>query len=93
MPFPPPGDPPDAGIEPTSLAWAGGVFTNEPREASATDGRAFSSSEPRFLRYEMETEASASWDGFGERKSALAQHMVWLCFGIAIPLRSEEIQR
>ena len=30
VPFPPPGDPPDAGIEPTSLAWAGGFFTNEP---------------------------------------------------------------
>ena len=48
---------------------------------------------PGFSLYEMETEASASWDGFGERKSALAQHMVWLCFGIAILLRSEEIQR
>ena len=30
LPFPPPGDLPDPGIEPTSLALAGGYFTTEP---------------------------------------------------------------
>ena len=29
-PFPPPGDLPNPGIEPTSPAWAGGFFTAEP---------------------------------------------------------------
>ena len=29
MPFPPPGDLPDPGIEPASPALAGGVFTRE----------------------------------------------------------------
>jgi len=30
LPFSPPGDVPDPGIEPTSLAWAGRFFTTEP---------------------------------------------------------------
>ena len=30
VPFPPPGDLPDSGIEPTSPALAGGFFTTEP---------------------------------------------------------------
>ena len=30
LPFPPPGDLPDSGIEPTSPALAGGFFTTEP---------------------------------------------------------------
>ena len=30
LPFPPPGDLPNAGMEPTSLALAGGFFTTEP---------------------------------------------------------------
>ena len=30
LPFPPPGDPPDPGIEPTSPVLAGRVFTAEP---------------------------------------------------------------
>ena len=30
MPFPPPGDLPDPGIEPASSALAGGFFTPEP---------------------------------------------------------------
>ena len=30
LPFPPPGDLPDPGIEPTSPALAGGLFTTEP---------------------------------------------------------------
>ena len=30
LPFPSPGDPPDPGAEPTSLALAGGFFTIEP---------------------------------------------------------------
>ena len=32
MPFPPPGDLPDPGIEPMSPALAGGFFTTEPPE-------------------------------------------------------------
>ena len=30
LPFPPPGDLPDPGVEPTSPALAGGLFTTEP---------------------------------------------------------------
>ena len=30
LPFPPPGDLPDLGIEPTTLALAGGFFITEP---------------------------------------------------------------
>ena len=30
LPFPPPGDLPDPGIKPVSLALAGGLFTTEP---------------------------------------------------------------
>ena len=33
MPFPPPGDLPDSGIEPVTPALAGGFFTTEPPEA------------------------------------------------------------
>ena len=32
LPFPPPGDFPDPGMEPTSPALAGGFFTTEPPE-------------------------------------------------------------
>ena len=55
LPFPPPGDLPDAGIEPQSLvspAWAGGFFTIEPpgkpeREDSGTP-RGCTMAEPGF---------------------------------------------
>ena len=33
VPFPPPGDLPDPGIEPTSAVLAGGFFTTEPPES------------------------------------------------------------
>ena len=76
MPLPPPGHPPDPGIEPTSLALAGGLFTTglpgKPQITSAADDYRLNSSESRFLRCETDTEASTSRDGFGERKSALA---------------------
>ena len=76
VPFPPPGHPPDPGIEPTSLALAGGLFTagspGKQQITSAADDYTLNSSESWFLRCEMDTEASTSRDGFGERKSALA---------------------
>ena len=37
MPFPSPGDLPDPGIQPTSLALAGGFFTTEPPGNPTTD--------------------------------------------------------
>ena len=58
LPFPPPGDLPDAGIEPQSLvspAWAGGFFTTEPpgrpeREDSGTP-RGCTMAEPGFAHW------------------------------------------
>ena len=76
LPFPSPEDLPNPGIEPTSLALAGGLFTTglpgKPQITSAADDYRLNSSESRFLRCETDTEASTSRDGFGERKSALA---------------------
>ena len=38
MPFPPPGDLPDPGIEPASPALAGGLFTTVPLEKHKETG-------------------------------------------------------
>ena len=41
LPFLPPGDLPDPGIKPTSLALAGGFFTTDPRGKSDGDCNCF----------------------------------------------------
>ena len=96
LPFPPPGDLPDPGIEPVSLALAGGFFTTSPPGIIPSNREALAQLNNVLVSFELEPSIwiQFPWGVVDSQNSRHTQfkiqiHSRQILFGLSVLLSSE----